>query len=603
MDLFKLVTLSWLLIIQAEGKNVDKFLKGFVENERKPTVVVFNGVCWKNSLKVHLMKELFKIGVRSSSRMPKTTSLQDHTVMLLTDLDCPRTAEVFQNATHQELHRLPYRWLALSRAPVSSSSPLWDRFLVDSDMVVAAEEGDGYRMTEIHKPALNWPTIVTPRGEFHGTFNDARPHREHFRRRRDVMGATITMVNAIQQHNSSIDRILQDDRRGLEYDVMARNGWTYGKLGFYMLNATPKAEFAYSFGYVKNGQWTGVIQSMIDYKGDIGTNLGMNKARLAVVTYIDTMDNSKARFIYRQPALSRTANIFSLPFSSGVWMATGIACFFAGFAFYVSMNWPRRDGFDRVRVGDTFLLATSALSQQGCELQPHNLSARIVLWSVFTSMMALYAAYSANIVVLLQAPSTSINSLAQLVKAKITLAGFDVDYNRFLFKADPDPLRDHIAKQVKSNKFYTLSEGTEKIRKGLFAFHSLVEPVYRQIEKTFQEAEKCDLMELDYIGYSGHTSPASRKSPYVELLRVTYRWLREVGLRSVINHRFESPKPSCKQTVAMFSSVGVAQLRPVLLFMVYGVLLSIAVAVLELIYYHANRNFLRRRRFAETLDY
>lgn len=48
--------------------------------------------------------------------------------------------------------------------------------------------------------------------------------------------------------------------------------------------------------------------------------------------------------------------------------------------------------------------------------------------------MALYAAYAAKIVVLLQAPSNSINNLAQLSKSKMTLAAHDVDYNNFIFK-------------------------------------------------------------------------------------------------------------------------------------------------------------------------
>lgn len=56
-----------------------------------------------------------------------------------------------------------------------------------------------------------------------------------------------------------------------------------------------------------------------------------------------------------------------------------------------------------------------------------------MVFVLFTALMALYAAYSANIVVLLQAPSDSIRSLPQLANAKITLAANDVDYNHFVF--------------------------------------------------------------------------------------------------------------------------------------------------------------------------
>lgn len=57
-----------------------------------------------------------------------------------------------------------------------------------------------------------------------------------------------------------------------------------------------------------------------------------------------------------------------------------------------------------------------------------------MLFVIFTAMMALYAAYSANIVVLLQAPSSSIKTLEQLANSKMTIAALDVDYNRFVLK-------------------------------------------------------------------------------------------------------------------------------------------------------------------------
>lgn len=53
---------------------------------------------------------------------------------------------------------------------------------------------------------------------------------------------------------------------------------------------------------------------------------------------------------------------------------------------------------------------------------------------LFTTLMALYAAYSANIVVLLRAPSNSIRTLGQLAHSKVTIAANDVDYSNFIFK-------------------------------------------------------------------------------------------------------------------------------------------------------------------------
>nr|AXF48873.1 ionotropic receptor IR42 [Lobesia botrana] len=40
-----------------------------------------------------------------------------------------------------------------------------------------------------------------------------------------------------------------------------------------MLNATPTPVFTNRFGYFVNGQWTGVINELIQNKGDIGERL------------------------------------------------------------------------------------------------------------------------------------------------------------------------------------------------------------------------------------------------------------------------------------------------------------------------------------------
>nr|ARO70293.1 antennal ionotropic receptor 75p [Dendrolimus punctatus] len=149
---------------------------------------------------------------------------------------------------------------------------------------------------------------------------------------------------------------------------------------------------------------------------------------------------------------------------------------------------------------------------------------RIMLWVLFTALMALYAAYSANIVVLLQAPSNSIRTLHQLAYSKMTLAANDVDYNHFIFSLFKDPDHVSIYKIIQPEKgreqFYELNEGVEKIRQGLFAFHSIVEPVYRRVEETFLETEKCDLMEIDFLGSFDPFVPVKKDSPFLELLRV-----------------------------------------------------------------------------------
>lgn len=55
---------------------------------------------------------------------------------------------------------------------------------------------------------------------------------------------------------------------------------------------------------------------------------------------------------------------------------------------------------------------------------------------------------------------------------------------------------------------------------GLFALHSVAEPVYRQIEATFLESEKCDISIVDYLVTFDSFTPVRKGSPYLELIRV-----------------------------------------------------------------------------------
>ncbi|KAL4705626.1 hypothetical protein ACJJTC_002012 [Scirpophaga incertulas] len=212
--------------------------------------------------------------------------------------------------------------------------------------------------------------------------------------------------------------------------------------------------------------------------------------------------------------------------------------------------------------------------------------------------MALYAAYSANIVVLLQAPSNSVRSLAHLAASKITLAANDVDYNHFVFKLYKEPVRVTIYKRIDPEKgkgqFYDINDGVERIRKGLFAFHSIVEPIYRRIEETFLEIEKCDLEEVDFVNGFDPFIPVKKNSPYLDLLRVSFKQIRESGIQSALVKRLQVQKPRCSNKAASFSSVGVLDLKPVLLFMLYGTALSLLILLVEVFYY---RLYIRRRTY------
>ncbi|XP_013137362.1 PREDICTED: glutamate receptor 1-like [Papilio polytes] len=321
-----------------------------------------------------------------------------------------------------------------------------------------------------------------------------------------------------------------------------------------------------------------MIDDIFHGRADLGSNCAIYTERLDVVTYTDNVAPFKVGFIYRQPPLSYVANIFTLPFSTEVWLAIAGCITFSTLTLYLSSKWEK--GYGRFQsqtqldgtVSDAMLVTISAFSQQGCTLEPRKASA-----------------YSANIVVLLQAPSSALRTLTQLSRSKLTLAANDVDYNHFVFGMYSDPVRVEITKKVKPVKgtahFYEINKGVEKIRQGLFAFHSIVEPVYRRVEQTFLEMEKCDLVEVDFMMGFDPSVPVKKDSPYLELLRVSFKQIRESGLQSALKKRHQVQKPQCSQRVSAFSSVGLLDLRPVLFLMLYGIVVSVTILIIENITY------------------
>nr|QEE82788.1 ionotropic receptor 75p [Conogethes pinicolalis] len=606
MKAYVIFLIIFIKYVLARDNFTINFINSFIENEGKPTIVISTGLCWGKHIELKMVKLFSYLGVRSSSSIGGHSHIQDQHLLFLADMECPEVLDVLNNATSNNLFQFPFRWLILSREGSDvTNSTLWScPLLTDSDLVLAAIKGNYVTMTELHKPSMNHSMQLTQRGFYNGSFYDTRPHRELYRRRKDLMGTTVIMSNVIQDSNDTKEHIEKEDRLDLHNDAVVKGCWMVAKHSYEMLNATRRHIYSYRWGYKVNGQWSGMIADIKSNKANTGTNCFITTDRLEEVAFTDMVMPVRLRFIFRQPPLPYIANIFSLPFSTDVWIAIVVCSVAATLALFFTSTWDvsmernptQLDG----SISDALLLTLSAVAQQGCFIEPTRAPGRIIEWFFFAALMALYAAYSANIVVLLQAPSNSIRTLAQLAASKITLgaADVDVDYNRFVFSLYNDSVRMGIYRRVIPENgppnFYSFDQGVEKIRQGLFAFHAIAEPVYHRIVETFKEAEKCDISQVDFVsGFDGFT-PIKKDSPYLEVIRVTYKQIRESGIQSAVVRRFSVPPPHCVTSGSTFSSVGLLDVWPVIIFMLYGVAFSIFIFFAELL---VHKLLIEARRF------
>ncbi|XP_028169063.1 ionotropic receptor 75a-like [Ostrinia furnacalis] len=593
-----------------------------------------------------MAKRLGEAGLNVARSLQKNrTEFYLQHALVMYDLDCPGSAGFLKKASDEGYFKSPYRWLLLDLGNSHSMNEFEElEMVVDSDVVVLRKIGDEYQFIETYKVSTNSEVIQTHRATWrplkydsrnstskqntsnsieedkvtnvdtsssiqevkintntpstitvdkYGVIEDYRRTKVLSTRRRDLRRHTLTMVNVITDSNDTRKHL--DDRLQLHQDSITKMSYSVVRICFEMLNASEELTFTHTWGYRdKNGNWQGIVDDLIKKKADLGTLTIFTQERMEVVDYIAMVGSTAVRFVFREPPLSYISNIFTLPFTAAVWWAIVVCVLGCSVFLYITSKWEASMSMHQFQLdgswADVIILIIGAVLQQGCTLEPRYAAGRGVTLLLFLALTILYAAYSANIVVLLRAPSSSVRSLPDLLNSPLKLGASDFEYNRYFFKKLKDPIRKaiydkKIAPKGKKPNYYSMEEGVEKIRRGLFAFHMELNPGYRLIQETYREDEKCDLVEIDYINEIDPWVPGQKRSPFKDLFKINFIKIRESGIQSCIHHRLHVPRPRCSGTVATFSSVGVADMYPALLATLYGMLLAPAVLMLEIVYH------------------
>lgn len=126
----------------------------------------------------------------------------------------------------------------------------------------------------------------------------------------------------------------------------------------------------------------------------------------------------------------------------------------------------------------------------------------------------------------MQSTTKSIRTVGDLLQnPSIEIGVHDTPYNRHYFKIETEPVRKRLyeTKIAPSNgpsAFMNKTEGIQRLRQGMFAFHIEASPGYKEIEATFYEKEKCGLVEINFLGNSEVWTVIQKHSPYKEILKI-----------------------------------------------------------------------------------
>ncbi|KAJ4439298.1 hypothetical protein ANN_07420 [Periplaneta americana] len=364
-----------------------------------------------------------------------------------------------------------------------------------------------------------------------------------------------------------------------------------------MLNFTMNITMVDAWGYPKKGTdcYDGVVGALqCGYCVISASGIFYKNSRWDRLDYAGESSSYKLSFKFLKPSLSEVSIIYTLPFSRSVWITYMSMVAVLAVALYVTekleryMN-PREE--PPLVFGDAALNSLAIVCAEGTPRSPDNMSSRIVFLFLLLLALFLTTSYSAIIVSLLQTPSDAINTLTELLDSPFKLSMRNISYNTKYVNDSTDP----EIKRLFYQKLYTrppheafTSErtGIESIRKGLYAFHTAREG-YRYMSETYEEYEKCKLKEIQIIPSSILGFPVKKNSMYKEHITLKARVLKETGMTDRAFKRWFPQKPICGANSQGFVSVRIKDFYPTLVVLSIGLLGSIVLIFIELIYHKA----------------
>uniref|UniRef100_A0A182NHU3 Ionotropic glutamate receptor C-terminal domain-containing protein n=1 Tax=Anopheles dirus TaxID=7168 RepID=A0A182NHU3_9DIPT len=388
-------------------------------------------------------------------------------------------------------------------------------------------------------------------------------------------------------HNETLQHL--DDLQDKHTDTVSRVNYLLTKSVALALNATVRFSFVDSWGYrdAQTGRYTGMIGELQRDLADLGgTSMFFTQDRIAHVDYLAMTVSARAIFVFRAPKLSFTDNVFLLPFDQYVWYCTLSFIVLSGVLLLVVLRTEQQQtGTPTTGLSDTLLNVFGTTCQQGSFIEPTTAPSRCLILLCLVVLMFLYAAYSANIVALIQSPSTKIQTVEDLLVSRLKAGAEDTVYNQYYFRHETEPIRKALYERKIRNKdgtenFLPLAKGVELLRQGHYAFHVEEGVCYKLISETFQEEEKCGLQELNYLNMIDPYYGVQKNSSFGEHVRISLFKLREFGIQGREHTLLYTKKPRCVGG-SSFVPVSIVDVWPALVTLGWGYLLTLAVLVGE----------------------
>ncbi|XP_063532719.1 glutamate receptor ionotropic, kainate glr-3-like isoform X1 [Cydia strobilella] len=544
-------------------------------------------LCWRPEELSALCRDAQRQGMRISvadwTRLPPLEPYGTHREGMLLDVTCPGAPLVLEKASLTRAFNLRHTWLLLHNAPFNASlmeATLGSTVVLpDADVAWAANDQllDVYRIK--HDQAL----ITMQLG-----FDAARV----------ALPAASTRRRHLNNVNLRSSTIISQPQffKGWD-DLTVRQIDTFPKLTWPLMHLlADDLHFRYnliqvdSYGENRNGSFTGLAGQLQRQEIEVGiTSMFLRADRMQVLHFCSETVELRGAFMFRQPSKSSVSNVFLLPFSRGVWIATALTLVLAAATLALLARRPHLRAVDasleQLSIGEAVIFTVGTACQQGFHIVPALASARVVMFCALMTALFAFTSYSAKIVAILQTPSDAIRTIDDLTNSPMTMGVQETTYKRVYFAESTQPatqrLYRHKLLPLGDRAYLSVVDGVAAMRTGLFAFQVEEPSGYDIISKTFTEREKCGLKQIQAFKLPMVAVPIRKHSGYKELFATRLRWQRETGLMDRTRRIWLASKPRCDASSGGFVSVGIIDILPALHVLAAGMAASVLFLVLE----------------------
>uniref|UniRef100_A0AAQ4QNS6 Glutamate receptor n=1 Tax=Gasterosteus aculeatus aculeatus TaxID=481459 RepID=A0AAQ4QNS6_GASAC len=366
------------------------------------------------------------------------------------------------------------------------------------------------------------------------------------------------------------------------------------------------------------GQWNGMVRELMDHKADLAVApLAITYVREKVIDFSKPFMTLGISILYRKPN-GTNPGVFSFlnPLSPDIWMyillaCLGVSCVLFVIARFSPYEWynPHPCNPDSDVVENNFTLLNSfwfgvgALMQQGSELMPKALSTRIVggIWWFFT--LIIISSYTANLAAFLtvermESPIDSADDLAK--QTKILYGVVEDGATMTFFKKTKistyDKMWEFMNSRRQSVMVKNVDEGIQRALTSDYAF--LMEST--TIE--FVTQRNCNLTQVGgLIDSRAYGVGTPMGSPYRDKITIAILQLQEEGKLHMMKEKWWRGNGCPEEESKEASALGVQNIGGIFIVLAAGLVLSVFVAVGEVLYKSKQNAQLEKRSFCSAM--